>query len=98
MSIIDDLLAAFADPDSPVFDAVDAHRARQAELTAVSAPAEGDYSPAYEYALDEAVHAEAVAQKVLADVLGLPQVVEPARPVVVQAAEVDWSRSGREAA
>lgn len=97
MNAIDDLLAAFADPDSPAFDAVDAHRARQSELAAVPVPVEGEYSPAYEYALDEAVHAEAAAQKVLADVLGLPQLVAPARAAVVQSGPVAWSRSGRAA-
>lgn len=97
MNTIDDLLAAFADPGSPAFDAVDAHRARQAELAAVPVPEEGTYSAAYEYALNEAVHAEAAAQEVLANVLGLPQLMEPAWPAVMQSGPVDWSRSGRAA-
>lgn len=92
MNVIDDLLNAVADPSSALFDALDAHRARQADLAAVPEPAPGSYSPAYEYAFDEAVHAEAAARKVLADALGVPQAVEPARPTVVQSAPLDWSR------
>ena len=92
MSVIDDLLELVADPSSPLFDALDTHRARQADLAAVPEPAPGEFSPAYEHAFDEAVHAEAAARKVLADALGLLVPPKSAWPTVVQSGPVDWSK------
>lgn len=93
MSIIDDLLSAFADQDDPLFDAVDAHRARQADLAGVPDPAPGEFSPAYECALDEARYAEGVARKLLSEAAGeAPAPLKLAAPV--EEKPVDWSRSG----